>query len=52
MKTWYNHLWNGHMKPEDITPEYIRSLSQLSALKLMYWLNNYNPNNQKENKSL
>lgn len=41
MKTWYDTLWNGYMKPEDITSEYIRSLSIPDALKLMYWLNNY-----------
>lgn len=34
-------LWNGIWEPEDITPEYIQSLSIPDALKLLYWMNNY-----------
>lgn len=34
-------LWNGIWEPDDITPEYIQSLSIPDALKLLYWMNNY-----------
>lgn len=34
-------LWNGIWEPEDITPDYIQSLSIPDALKLLYWMNNY-----------
>ena len=34
-------LWNGIWEPDDITPEYIQSLPIPDALKLLYWMNNY-----------
>ena len=34
-------LWNGQYRPEDITPEYIQSLSISEALNLLSWLNRY-----------
>ena len=37
----FHTLWNGIWEPEDITPEYVQSLSIPDALKLMYWMNNY-----------
>lgn len=37
----FHNLWNGIWEPEDITPEYIQSLSIPDALKLLYWMNNY-----------
>ena len=37
----FHTLWNGIWEPDDITPEYIQSLSIPDALKLLYWMNNY-----------
>lgn len=37
----FHTLWNGIWEPEDITPEYVQSLSIPDALKLLYWMNNY-----------
>lgn len=51
----FHTLWNGIWEPEDITPKYIQSLSIPDALKLLYWMNNYeredkNKKEEKENK--
>lgn len=35
-------LWNGKWTPEEITPEYIQSLSIPDCLKLLKWMNEYN----------
>lgn len=43
-------LWNGKYRPEDITPEYIQSLSMLDALNLCKWMNAYNSTKVKYNK--
>ena len=37
--TWAHTLWDGKSRPEDITPEYIQSLSIPEAVRLLHWMN-------------
>lgn len=46
----FHTLWNGIWEPKDITPEYIQSLSIPDALKLLYWMNNYERKEKIKNK--
>lgn len=40
-----SNLWNGEYKPEDITVDYIKSLSNDDAVKLLAWLREFDSTN-------
>lgn len=44
----FHTLWNGIWEPKDIRPEYIESLSIPDALRLLYWMNNYEQKEEKK----